>query len=79
MIEFFIEHYSLYATIYTIVCLLAYFIYGLILINVKKNRLIVGIIATLILVVVLVVLIKFNTFIQIKHENLFRINYETIF
>jgi hypothetical protein len=79
MIEFLIEHYSLYATIYTIVCLLAYFIYGLILINVKKNRLIVGIIATLILVVVLVVLIKFNTFIQIKHENLFRINYETIF
>ena len=79
MIEFFIEHYSLYATIYTIVCLLVYFIYGLILINVKKNRLIVGIIATLILVVVLVVLIKFNTFIQIKHENLFRINYETIF
>lgn len=79
MIEFFIEHYSLYATIYTIVCLLAYFIYGLTLINVKKSRLIVGIIATLILVVVLVVLIKFNTFIQIKHENLFRINYETIF
>ena len=74
MIEFFIEHYSLYATIHTIVCLLAYFIYGLTLFKVKKNKLIVGIIATIILVVVLVMLIKFNTFIQIKHENLFRIN-----
>lgn len=74
MIEFFIEHYSSYATIYTIVCLLAYFIYGLTLFKVKKNKLIVGIIATLILVVVLVMLIKFNTYIQIRHENLFRIN-----
>lgn len=74
MIEFFIEHYSLYATIYTIVYLLAHFIYGLTLFKVNKNKLIVGIIATIVLVVVLVMLIKFNTYIQIRHENLFRIN-----
>ena len=73
MIEFFTGHYSLYAIIYSIAYALIFFIYGLVIFNIKKYKLVIGVIATIMLIVMLIMLNEFNTFIQIKHESLFRL------